>query len=164
MNDTEGNEVWYHTTFVPCFDDDGRVEHVVATSVNITDRKQMQMQSTQDRYRMLVDLASDSIVLVDPETCGFVEFNRNAHERLGYTRIKFENITMSDIEAIETEDEVAAHIAAVVHRGNDEFQTKHRSSDGKVHDVHVKTATISIGGKTLLLSTWNDINVNDNGD
>jgi two-component system CheB/CheR fusion protein len=40
VHDTSGREVLYRTTFVPSHDGDGRVEYVVATSVNITDRNQ----------------------------------------------------------------------------------------------------------------------------
>jgi len=39
--DSEGTEVWYHTTFVPARDDDGRIEYIIASSVDITDRKRM---------------------------------------------------------------------------------------------------------------------------
>jgi len=42
--DMEGGEVWYHTTFVPALDDDGRVKYVIASSVNITERKMGEKQ------------------------------------------------------------------------------------------------------------------------
>ena len=38
--DIEGNEVWFQTTFVPARNDEGHVEYVIATSIDITDRKQ----------------------------------------------------------------------------------------------------------------------------
>ncbi len=49
LHDTEGREVWYHTTFVPACDDEGRIEYVIATSVNITERKlaEEQLRHTQ---------------------------------------------------------------------------------------------------------------------
>jgi PAS domain S-box-containing protein len=40
VHDIEGNELWYHTTFVPALDDDGRVKYVIGSSVDITERKQ----------------------------------------------------------------------------------------------------------------------------
>jgi signal transduction histidine kinase/CheY-like chemotaxis protein len=39
VHDMEGCEIWYHTTFVPARDDEGRVEYVIAASVDITERK-----------------------------------------------------------------------------------------------------------------------------
>jgi len=40
--DTKGNEVWFHTTFVPARDDDGRIKYIIVTSVNITERKNIE--------------------------------------------------------------------------------------------------------------------------
>jgi len=34
----EGNELWFHTTFVPVFDSKEQVDYVIATSVDITER------------------------------------------------------------------------------------------------------------------------------
>jgi len=42
--DMEGGEVWYHTTFVPARDDEGRIEYIIATSVDITERKQLELE------------------------------------------------------------------------------------------------------------------------
>ena len=38
-HDIEGNVVWFHTTFVPVFDDESHPKYVIVTSVNITERK-----------------------------------------------------------------------------------------------------------------------------
>ena len=46
MHDIEGNVVWFDTTFVPARDEEGRVNYVIATSVNITERK-----ISEDRLR-----------------------------------------------------------------------------------------------------------------
>ncbi|MFC1758126.1 PAS domain S-box protein [Planctomycetota bacterium] len=37
--DTEGSELWYHTTFTPALDDDGQTMYVIASSVEITEQK-----------------------------------------------------------------------------------------------------------------------------
>ena len=41
---SEGDEVWLHTTFVPVLNDDGVVEYVIATSVDITERKRAEIE------------------------------------------------------------------------------------------------------------------------
>ncbi len=48
-HDTEGNELWFHTTFVPALDDDGRVKYVIGASVDITERKQAEEELKQYR-------------------------------------------------------------------------------------------------------------------
>ncbi|MCP4374849.1 MAG: response regulator [bacterium] len=39
VHDTEGNEVWYDTTFVPVFGDDGQIKYIIGSSVEISNRK-----------------------------------------------------------------------------------------------------------------------------
>ncbi|MCK4751871.1 MAG: PAS domain-containing protein [Planctomycetes bacterium] len=46
-HDTEGGEVWYHTTFVPARNDKGQIEYIIATSVDITRRKQVEEEREQ---------------------------------------------------------------------------------------------------------------------
>jgi two-component system cell cycle sensor histidine kinase/response regulator CckA len=45
LNDTEGNEVWFHTTFVPARDDEGQILYIIASSVDITERKQAEEET-----------------------------------------------------------------------------------------------------------------------
>jgi PAS domain S-box-containing protein len=45
--DTEGTELWYHTTFVPVRNDEGQIEYILATSVEITERKRMEQDLRQ---------------------------------------------------------------------------------------------------------------------
>ncbi len=44
MFDMEGNEVWFHTTFLPARDDEGQIEYIIVTSVDITERKRMEQE------------------------------------------------------------------------------------------------------------------------
>jgi len=44
---TDGEEVWLHTTFVPARNDEGQVEYVIASSVDITERKQAEVEAHQ---------------------------------------------------------------------------------------------------------------------
>ena len=59
LHDTEGNEVWFHTTFVPALDDDGEVKYVIASSVEITERKEVEIE-LRERNR-LNELLLDSL-------------------------------------------------------------------------------------------------------
>ena len=50
--DADGCEVWYHTTFVPARDDQGRIEFIIATSVNITERKRAEEDARVTRAQL----------------------------------------------------------------------------------------------------------------
>jgi PAS domain S-box-containing protein len=47
--DMDGNEVWFDTTFVPARDTEGRIEYVIVTSVNITERKRAEEEARKHR-------------------------------------------------------------------------------------------------------------------
>ena len=40
--DTTGANLWFDTTFVPALDDNGQTEYIIATSIDITERKQLE--------------------------------------------------------------------------------------------------------------------------
>lgn len=40
LHDTKGNEVWFHTTFIPVRDEEGDIEYVIGVSIDTTERKQ----------------------------------------------------------------------------------------------------------------------------
>ena len=139
------------------------IDGVVITFEDITERKRQEqaLAQSEQRYRLLFELASDSIVLVDVKTGAIIEFNQNAHERLGYTREAFAKLAIADIEAAESANDVAKHLEKIVNQGSAVFATKRKSKDGEIHDVQMKAKTISIGEKTFLLSTWHDITPSD---
>ena len=75
VHDTEGNEVWYHTTFVPARGDDGRVEYIIASSVEITDRKlaedaiaDLARFPSENPYPVLRILPDGTILHANPST------------------------------------------------------------------------------------------------
>ncbi|MBC8351953.1 MAG: PAS domain S-box protein [Planctomycetes bacterium] len=47
--DTDGREIWFDTTFVPARDKEGRIEYIIVTSVNITERTRAEDEAR--RYR-----------------------------------------------------------------------------------------------------------------
>ena len=135
------------------------IDGVVITFEDITELKRQGQALTKSelRFRMLFEMASDSIVLVDAETGTIVEFNQRAHEKLGYTREEFAKLGILDIEFMESAGEVAQRLEMVIPQGGGVFKTKHKTKDGEIHDIQVKAKAISIGEKKFLLSTWHNI-------
>ncbi len=135
------------------------VDGVAITFEDVTDRKNMEflLREGEERYHTLFELANDSICLVDAGTGAFVEFNRRAHEHLGYTREEFAKMNIRDIESKESAEEVAKHVQQMVNQGTDVCETKHKTKDGKVYDVLVKSRRLSRSGGDFLLNTWHDI-------
>jgi signal transduction histidine kinase len=53
VHDSEGAEVWFDATFTPVLDDAGKVEYVIVTSVNVTERKQAEERTRRTQRELL---------------------------------------------------------------------------------------------------------------
>ncbi|MGY8769339.1 MAG: PAS domain-containing sensor histidine kinase [Pirellulales bacterium] len=47
--DVQGNELWYHSTFVPARDDQGQIQYIIVSSVNITERHQAEIELAKSK-------------------------------------------------------------------------------------------------------------------
>lgn len=110
-----------------------------------------------ERYRAIFEQAAVSIFLVDAETAALTDFNRRAHQSLGYSHEEFRKLVVPDIEATEDAEEVARHIQKIIRSRGDTFEAKHRTKDGQVRDVLVSATPITIRGRTFIHSITCDI-------
>ena len=131
----------------------------IATARDITERKRAEqaLRASEERFRSLFEQAADAIVIIDARTGERAEFNDRAHQTLGYTRAEYAKLRLSDIEAIESKEEVAAHIDKIVRQGSDIFEAKQRKKDGTLRDILVSTKLITVAGKPYIQGIWRDI-------
>ncbi len=115
------------------------------------------LEGVAKRYRQIFDLSLDGIVILDPDTKSPVEFNEAAHRQLGYTREEFARLTLTDIEAIETPEEIQEHIQQVILGKRSEFETRHRMKSGDIRDVHVTAQYLNVAGHPIYHCIWRDI-------
>ncbi len=143
----------------PVRDDDGHIVGIIEATLDITERIRAEraLRESEVRYRTLFEQAVDSIVVADVETGAVIDFNDRAHQNLGYTAQEFAEITIPDLEVIESAEEVRSHLQRIVKNGSDSFETKHRTKDGQIRDVHVSSRAVSIGQKSVCQSVWRDI-------
>ncbi|MHC4221421.1 MAG: PAS domain-containing sensor histidine kinase, partial [Planctomycetota bacterium] len=87
VHDMQGNEVWYHTTFVPALDENGRVKFVIGSSVNITDRKKAEqsLQESEERFRDFFEGAPIGFHIFGPDQI-ITDINDAELEMIGYSR------------------------------------------------------------------------------
>ncbi len=125
----------------------------------ITERKhaEEELRESEERYRAVFEQAADSIVVVDADTGEIIEFNDRTHENLGYTREEFKKLELSDIDLIESPEDVKNHIAKVMKEGHDIFETKHRTKKGEIREVLVSAKLLSVPERNLISGIWRDI-------
>ena len=117
---------------------------------------QERMRADQ-RYRLLFEQARDGIVIVDPQTRRFIEYNTVAHQQLGYSREEFAAMGIADIEVIETPEDTAQRIESIRMRGWDDFETVQRHKDGSFRDVQVIVQMLTLDHRLVMYCSFRDI-------
>ncbi len=115
------------------------------------------MAEGEERFRAIFEQAADSIVLIDAETGALVEFNDRACQSLGYSAEEFKRLEISDIEVIESPEEIRKHMELIIEQGADVFETRHRTRSGELRDIRVYSRVITLRQKQYFVSIWHDI-------
>lgn len=89
------------------------------------------------RYQDILMASMDGYVLVDME--GHIKEVNEAYCRLsGYSAQELLSMNHADLEALETQDQLAVHRQKILATGSDCFESQHRRKNGTIVDVEVK--------------------------
>ncbi len=126
---------------------------------DITARKQAEaaLRDSEARYRTIFEQMTDAVVVFEPQTLSFIDFNETACRRLGYSRKEFARLKLSDFEVIESADDIRRHAQQVTKERVEIFETQHRARNGAVLDIEVRTKAIYHGDRKLIHCIWRDI-------
>ena len=137
---------------------DGR-PHLIGMGLDISKRKKAEeaLQNAEVRYRTLFEQSPAGILVIDPETTAHVEFNEMAYRQLGYTREEFSRLRISDYEALEKPEDTKRRMEKILLEGRIDFETKHRTKDGRIRDVEATVLAFPFYGRTLFYAMYRDI-------
>ncbi len=132
---------------------------LVGIGIDISERKRLEAEQHEQEVltRTIFEQAAESIVLIDPETLGFVQFNDTACNTLGYTREEFSRLSILDLQIDMSPEDIAELVHQVNQTGIGDFENFHRHKDG--HPIHfsIRNRVIKINGKSLWIAVWHDI-------
>jgi len=125
----------------------------------LAERKRLEqaIRIEANRNRVLFEQSPDGIVIVDPETTRFVQFNTAAHRQLGYSRDEFAQLCLFDVDAQETAADTRGRVAGVLQHGSADFETQQRARDGGIRHVHVTAQVVTIDEQSIYYCVWRDI-------
>jgi PAS domain S-box-containing protein len=140
-------------------DSRGNFNGAVCVGHNITARIEAEnaLRESEARYRTLFDQSPFGVLLVDPETTSFIEFNDSMAKMLGYSRSEFGKLNVADIELIENPEDTKQHFEKILREGQDEFESKLRTIKGEIRTVVVNIQVIELAGKKIFLDIIRDV-------
>ncbi len=145
---------YFLRTLSPVKGPNGEVMAVSIVSKDITSLKKE--SEAELRYRAIFEQSPYGILIIDMMG-NITEFNETACRQLGYSREEFARLRISDVDAVQSPEEIEAKIGEVLHKGSAEFETMQKTREGKIRDVHVITRVVDLFGHKVLQSIWHDI-------
>jgi PAS domain S-box-containing protein/putative nucleotidyltransferase with HDIG domain len=99
-------------------------------------RTQEALSEIAEKYRIITSTAMDGFAVIDLDG-HILDVNEESCRMLGYSRD--EQLTMSiwDLEAVKTPDEIKRHIQKVIETGSDRFEALHRRKNGRIINVEI---------------------------
>ena len=142
----------------PVFDPVGNLINYVAVKRDVTREREadLALRRSEERFRNLVDFANDAIFIRDLDG-RFLDANRKACERLGYSRDQLLTMSVADIDSPEFATEVANRTEAILRDGSAFFETEHLRRDGTTIPVEMSSTVIDLAGRKAILSIARDI-------
>jgi PAS domain S-box-containing protein len=160
-----GVEKYWRIGYYPFFDAEDRITGVSTVVQDITDikRAQEQLETSETRFRALVEQAPDAIVVLDPETGRFVDCNQNALSLFGLEREALLRVGPLDVSPAQQPDgrpsaEISRTNRAAAVRGDHlTFSWTHRHADGRLIPCEVRLVRLPGEDPVLLRGSIVDI-------
>lgn len=118
---------------------DGR-RLVVSMARDVTEKKR-----TEEKYKTIIQTSMDGFWITDAQG-HFLDVNDTYCRLIGYTRDEMRNMSVTDVEAIETPEDTARHIRKLMESGYDCFETRHKSKDGRPIDIEISCNFLPVDG------------------
>ena len=126
-------------------DDRGKPLYKVGTTLDITERKQ-----AEEEYQNIIRTTRDGFWVLDTQG-RFLDVNDAYCALTGYSREELLNMSIPDIEAIETPEETAQRIQQITKTGHARFETRHRCKNGRIVNIEISTTYAGAGDDRLFV-------------
>ena len=109
---------------------------IIDSGIATTNNEELEFRRTEDFHLSILQTSMDGFLLVDKET-KILEVNEAYCRMSGYSVIELTTMRVSDLEVMESAEEITEHLRKVILYGDDRFDTRHRRKDGSVYDIEI---------------------------
>jgi PAS domain S-box-containing protein len=110
---------------------------------------------SQQKFRSLLDFASDGIHILDEEG-NLILYSHSFAKNLGYEYNEMENLNIYDWDSYFSKDQLLKTLKELLDTSRT-FETKHKRKDGTLIDVQINAKGIELDGKRYVYSSQRDI-------
>jgi len=152
----KNGDVLFANLTVACVrDETGAVQNVLASYLDITERKQAEEQLRFTQH--CVDSAADTVMWIEPETGRFAYVNHAACHQLGYTLEELLEMSVPDVDVEFPAEKLPGLLAYLKEHRSRIFESRHRARDGRLINVEVSIYLAQSGERQLLVANAKDI-------
>lgn len=112
------------------------ISRVAHSTGHAIDKLNQKLQQNEEWHRLILQTAMDGFCMVDLHG-RILDVNDSTCKMTGYSSRELLTMNISDIEATETVDDIAARMVNTKAMGEDRFETTHRRKDGTILHVEV---------------------------
>jgi len=145
---------YFESHLNPILDENNQVVGATAMARDITQRLRDQeaLRYSEERYRQLFEMESDTVLMLDWETGRFMEYNGAALRMYGYTKEEFGTIRHSDLSA-----EPPVTGLSIRNKETVVPLRLHRKKDGTIFPVEIACSYFEYQGHQVLVAAIRDI-------
>ncbi|MBN1679689.1 MAG: PAS domain S-box protein [Anaerolineae bacterium] len=138
--------------------DSGEPSGVLIVARDITARKQMEQTLRDELYRneQILQSILDGYLLIDMQG-QLIDVNSAYCKLVGYSRDELLQMTIFDIEAVRSPEDVRKVLVTLVEQGSARSTTKHQHRDGGLVELDVRGVVMQANGQNLIAVFVQDI-------
>jgi len=147
----EGKEGRVKVSAHPLKDPSGNVTRVVEVIESLESRRRL-----EEKFKTIFDMATDAVFILDMDG-NFLDMNREAHHRLGYSKKEMLSMNVAQIDSPKFAARVPERLRELRDKGQAVFESAHVRRDGTAMPVEISSRIMSFQGRPVFLSVIRDI-------
>ena len=154
-----GSVVWIDLTVSLVRAPSGEPEYFIAIVEDITERKRagQALVQSEERYRAVVEQATEGIFLCDATTGEVLESNTAFRKLLGYTAGELRGVHIHDLIDDDRES-IDSNLKLILDEGSRFLgERRYRRKDGSLVDVEAAASAIAYGGRKVICDVIRDV-------